>query len=99
MGPVVSPLRDMGCVDGQPGRFDDVFAVYAWVGTAGERTRTEHAGGEDCIEALESLPRRVDPAQLDSARGNEDLHQRYAKIALDWYYSALVARRCVEDPR
>ncbi len=99
LGPVAAPLVDLGCVDGLPGRFADVFEVYAWVGSSDQRTRADHASGEDCVKALEALPSYVSPDKLDSARGNEDLHHRYAKSALDWYYASLVGRRCVEDPR
>ncbi len=96
LGSVAAPLRDMGCVEGMPGRFADVFEVYAWVGTADQRKREDHAGDEGCVSAFEQVPQRVDATQLDAAYATEEMFHRNAKSALDWYYSALIHPRCVE---
>lgn len=97
LGSVAAPLRDMGCIEGLPGRFADVYEIYAWVGTADQRKRADHAEDEGCVSAFETLPSRVNPTQLDAAQGRDEVLQRYAKSALDWYYPVLVHARCVED--
>ena len=99
LGRVAGPLQDLGCIQGHAGRFTDVYEVYAFVGTADQRKRADHAGDEDCVSAFESLPARVNTAQLDAAAAQEDLLRQYAKRALDWYYGSLVAPRCVENSR
>jgi len=97
LGGVAAPLRDLGCVEGLPGRFEDVYEVYGWVGSSEQRKRADHAEDEACVNAFATLPNQVSAAQLDAAAGREEVLHRYAKSTLDWYYAALVGNRCVED--
>jgi hypothetical protein len=99
MGGVASELLDLGCIEGYPGVAKDVYEVYAFVGTAADRKRADHAEDEDCVKAFEAIPGYVDPAKLDPVAGQEDTLTTYAVQALGWYYSSLLINRCVEDVR
>lgn len=99
MGGVATTLLDLGCIEGYPGVATDVYEVYAFVGTAEDRKRADHAGDEDCVRAFESILNYVDPAKLDHVTDQEDLLTMYAVQALNWYYGNLLTDRCVEDVR
>ena len=97
LGGVAAPLRDLGCIEGLPGRFSDVYEVFAWVGSSEDRKRADHGDDEACVSAFATLPSQVAASKLDAAAGRDEVLHRYAKSTLDWYYAALVGNRCVED--
>jgi len=99
LGATLGSLLALGCIADEPGVVEDVYQTYAWVGTADRRVRPDHAEDERCVEALEQLPQRADPAQLDPYAGNPQMLHHQAKYLLDWYYGALVIPRCVEEGR
>lgn len=99
MGWVASNLLDLGCIEGHPGVASDVYEVYAFVATAEERKRPDHAADEVCVQAFEQVAGVVDPAKLEYAGDQPDTLALYALQALDFYYANLLRPRCVQDVR
>lgn len=86
---LLAPIRDLGCLVGQPARFATPREAYHWVETAPSRANPENAG--DCVKAFEELPGQLHPSYevpLDGPRAHQ---------LLGWYYSNLVGRLCVND--
>ncbi len=92
-------VRDMGCVQGHPGRVADAFEAYAFVATSTDRLREDHAGDDKCVELLDRLDQQTDPTNLGYLTDNLPMLVQMEKTVLDWYYAGLVLNRCVEDVR
>jgi hypothetical protein len=84
----IAPLRDMGCIVGQKGRFGTSAEAVKWVQTAPSRARDTTSS--HCVSAFAELPSHLPPPGEPPAAFT-------ITSMLSWYYGSLVMPLCAGD--